>query len=159
MYEIDEPGDGNMMGFGSIHTVLQLIPPGNKNASDVNARANRILAPMWQRYSQVAWPSIRPLAAPKCFRTCPSTIGILSLASQFLVCQSTPDDLLHNRRESLRIGDLARVEPKHLFVNVSEQIERLDADLGPVQSVASGETRNFHPVRVNLSIDVALRRD
>jgi hypothetical protein len=44
------------------------------------------------------------------------------------------------------------VPKKHLNASV----QRLDADLGPVQSVASGETRNFHPVRVNLSIDVAL---
>lgn len=82
------------------------------------------------------------LAAPKCFSAFPSTVGILSLARQFLVCQSTPDDLLHDRRKSFRISDLSRVEPKYLLVNVSEQVKRFHADVGAI--------------RVDLPIDITL---
>lgn len=96
-------------------------------------------------------------AARKRFRACPSVVRVFCFASDFLVCESTPNDLLHDNCEPFGISELARVESKYLFIDVPEQVERLDTDVRSVQSALQQAPEVFHAVRMDLSLDIGFR--
>src|ERR1700688_888419 len=50
----------------------------------------------------------------------------------------------------------AIVVPKHLFIQVAEQVKRLDADIGSLQSALDQTPKVFESVGVNLSVNVFL---
>src|SRR5580698_2231053 len=61
-------------------------------------------------------------------------IGLTELTSEFFVSHAASDNLFHDDGKPLRIGHLARVEPEGLLIDVTEQVERLHADVGTAQS-------------------------
>lgn len=49
------------------------------------------------------------------------------------------------------------VKPERLFIDVAEQVERLDADVGAFQRTLKQAPEVLQPVRVNLPTDVLNR--
>ena len=78
----------------------------------------------------------------------------LRFASQFLVRDPASDNLFHDTREPLRVRQLAGVETECLFVDVTEQVEGFDADVGSVEAPLQETPEVLHPVRVYVLIHV-----
>jgi len=76
------------------------------------------------------------------------------LASQLLVSNTASHNLFHNRTETFRVREGTEVIPETLFVQVPEQMERLDADVSPVQSALQETPEVLHRVRVNVAVHV-----
>src|SRR5205823_4198092 len=55
-----------------------------------------------------------------------------NLASEFLVGKALANDCADPNVKAFRVGHLAVVESPSLFVDVAEQVKRLNADIGPV---------------------------
>ena len=76
------------------------------------------------------------------------------LASKLLVGNPTSNDLFHDSAESLSIRQGAEVIPEGLFVQVPEQMKRLNADVGPVQTALQETPEVLHRVRMDVSVNV-----
>jgi hypothetical protein len=85
-----------------------------------------------------------------------SSSSLLSLAREFFVRHAPSDNLFHDGGEAFRIGGLAVVIAKCLFIEVAEQVEGLNADVGAVQAALQETPEVFHAVRVNISANVFL---
>jgi hypothetical protein len=85
-----------------------------------------------------------------------SRTAALRLASEFQVRQTTACTLAEYGREAAEVSQLAQIEREHALVQVAEQVEWLDADVGAVQSALEKRPEVLHVVRVNLPIDVPL---
>src|SRR5271154_5046365 len=71
-----------------------------------------------------------PFARLSCSWVPSAGIGLTKLTSEFFVRHAASHDLFHDDGEPLRIGHLARVEPKGLFIDVAEQMKWFHADIG-----------------------------
>lgn len=78
----------------------------------------------------------------------------LFLASEFVPRQAATGDLGAYDGEPLRVGQLASVVPEGLFVQIAEQVERLDADVGSMQLALYQRPEVLHRVRVNIALGV-----
>jgi len=52
-------------------------------------------------------------------------------AGQLLVSQATANNLFHSEHEAVNIVSVAVIKPERLFIDVPEQVERLNRDIVP----------------------------
>src|ERR1035441_5222124 len=81
------------------------------------------------------------------------------LRRKFSVGQSLADDLRTQQTEAVRIGNLlflcrAVVEAERLLIHVTEQVERLNANVSSTQATLEQAPEVFNSVCVNLSTEV-----
>src|ERR1017187_54890 len=82
------------------------------------------------------------------------------LANEFGIGEALPCNLRHGHTEPLgishgfSIGVLAVVVAKRLLIDVPEQMERLYADIGPVQATLQETPEILHRVRMHVAIHV-----
>lgn len=74
---------------------------------------------------------------------------------QLGVLQTTANDAHDSNQEPARVGVLALVEPERLLIEVSEQVKRFDADIGPANGALEKRPEVFKAVGVNAVFDVA----
>ena len=79
-----------------------------------------------------------------------------SSAGQLTVGQALACDLAGQPLESLTVAGLAGVEAEGFLVEVAEQVERLDADVGALDGPLEQRPEVLDSVGVNLAIDVLL---
>ena len=72
----------------------------------------------------------------------------------FFVCYAVTDNLFHDGGETLRIRGLAVVIAERLFVQITEQMERLNADIGAMQTALEQAPEILHRVRVNIAVRI-----
>ena len=77
-----------------------------------------------------------------------------ALAGQLLVGDSASDNLFHYSNETLRVRGLAVVVAKCLFIDIAEQVERLNADVRAMQATLQETPEVFHRVGVDLAVHV-----
>ena len=121
-------------------TVLKCANSGCDSNSSAVSGDGRIASP-----APVSCMSIGPSAIRDTF---------LDLTSQLLVSDTATNDLFHNSAEPLRIRQRAVVIPEALFIQVPEQMERLNADVGPVESTLQQAPEVLHGVRVDVAIHI-----
>lgn len=68
--------------------------------------------------------------------------------------EAPPGNHLHDGVEAGEVVGLAVVEGEHPLVDVAEQVERLDGDVGTVQAALEEGPEVLDAVRVDLAIDV-----
>ena len=76
------------------------------------------------------------------------------LAGKFLVSNPASNNLFHDASKAFRIRKVPGVVAESLFVNVTEEMERLDADVGSMQATLQEAPEVLHRVGVDVSIDV-----
>src|SRR5271157_2681698 len=76
------------------------------------------------------------------------------LAGEFRIGEPLADDLTNANIEALGIGHLAVVESKRLLVNVAEQVERLNTDVGSMQATLQETPEVFHHIGMNVAVRV-----
>ena len=82
------------------------------------------------------------------------------LPRQLIECQALADDALHGKVEAFGVSHLAVVVAIGLFVQIAEQVERLDADIGSADQAAFQQAPEvLQTVGVDIAVDVLLRRD
>jgi hypothetical protein len=86
----------------------------------------------------------------------PSTLSVLGFSGKTSMRQPLPGDRPHYDCESLSIAKLAMVESKRLLIDVSKQIERLDADVGSVQTTLKQAPEVLQSIGVHLAIHITL---
>src|SRR5882724_1032953 len=80
------------------------------------------------------------------------------LASYFGIGQSLSDDVRGNVFESQAImSKCPKVVTEHLFVEIPEQVERFDADIGAFQLALEQAPKVFESVGVNLPVNIPFR--
>ncbi len=87
--------------------------------------------------------------------------GIGPFASEFLIGDSTASDMTHSHLKTVPIANEvvllgAIVVPENLFVQITEQVERLNVDVRSLESALEQAPEVFESVRVNLSVHIAL---
>ena len=65
--------------------------------------------------------------------------GVCALASEFLIGDSTIDDMTHHAEKTSQVRDAILfgstiVVPEHLLINVAIEVERFDANICALQS-------------------------
>lgn len=83
-----------------------------------------------------------------------SSSRLLGLTSEFGVCHAASDNLFHDGGESFRIGGLSIVVAKGLLIEIAEQVKRLHADVGAVQTALKQTPEVLHRVRVDIAVNV-----
>ena len=76
------------------------------------------------------------------------------LAGEFRVSHPLADDLTNANIKPLGIGHFPIVESERLLVNVAEQVERLNADVGSMQAALQQTPKVFHAVGMNITFHV-----
>lgn len=84
-------------------------------------------------------------------------LGWRRSADEFGVGQALPNDGAQRLNEPRSIVSPAVVEPERFFVDVPEQVERLNTNVGSVNRPLQECPKILNPVGVNRSIDVFLR--
>src|ERR1700751_3010538 len=80
-----------------------------------------------------------------------------SFSSNFSVGQTLPDDMRGDMFKSRSVvGQFSEVVAEHLFVEIPEQMERLDANVSAFQSAFDQAPEVFQTVRVGAAINVFL---
>lgn len=79
---------------------------------------------------------------------------MLAVPGEFGVCEPASGGEAQHGREASEVGQLALVESEHALVQVSEQVERLDADVGAVKATLEQRPEVLGSVGVDLPIDV-----
>lgn len=82
------------------------------------------------------------------------TRRVCCLASQLRERQPTSDDLSSRRTEPLEVRHAAIIESIRLFVQIPEQVERLDAHVGTLDAALQQRPIILQAVRVDRAIDV-----
>ena len=90
------------------------------------------------------------LTAPLAFRS----LSLLTFPSEAIPCEATASYLRTQDSEAFRIRQFAPVVAKCLFVEVSEQVEGLHADVGAVQLAFNEAPKVFHRVGVDVAVYV-----
>lgn len=75
-------------------------------------------------------------------------------AGELFVGDATANNLLHDERETLGVSQLAVVKAKRLFVNVAEQVKRLNGYVSPIYPTLQETPEVLATVRVYLSIHI-----
>jgi len=101
-----------------------------------------------------SYASLAVLAALLSVARTPSAVGVLGFPRQLIVCNSAPNDLFHDGGKAFTVRQLAVIVPKNLFVNIAEQVKRLDADVRSVQAALKQRPEILQPVGMNLPIDI-----
>jgi hypothetical protein len=78
-------------------------------------------------------------------------------ASQLGVRQPLSHDALHRIHKSLSIVMLALVESERLFIEIAEQVERLNADVRSLQTALQERPEVFNSVRVYVALNLRFR--
>jgi hypothetical protein len=86
----------------------------------------------------------------------PSTVSVLGFSGKTSMRQPLPGDRPHYDCESLSVAKLAMVESKRLLIDVSKQMERLDADVGSVQTTLKQAPEVLQSIGVHLAIHITL---
>jgi len=97
-------------------------------------------------------------AAPRFPRPCRNSLKQcwrFRLAGQFLVSQSPSDDLRKRQGEASAVIVLAFVVAERLFVQIAEQMERLNTYVGSFQSALQQRPEILNSVRVDIAVYVA----
>jgi hypothetical protein len=89
-------------------------------------------------------------SAPLAFRS----LSLLALSGEPIPSQTTASNPRTNDTEPLRVIQFALVVAKRLFVQISEQVERLNADVGAVKLSLDHTPEILHRVRVDVATDV-----
>lgn len=82
---------------------------------------------------------------------------ITGFASQLHIAKPLPDDALCGLNESPRVIVFALVKAKRLFVQIAEQVERLNAHVRPFNSSFKQAPKVFQSVGMDMAFRVALR--
>jgi hypothetical protein len=82
---------------------------------------------------------------------------LTTLTDQIHVFQTLPNNATNSRYKATSIGVLALIEPESLFVEVSEQMKRLDINVGSFDRALEQAPEVFQPVRVNVALSIANR--
>jgi len=85
---------------------------------------------------------------------------IRSFASEFIPSEALADDLRNNHAESVAVSDElvfggAMIKAEHLFVQISEEVEGLSADIGSLESALEETPEVLKTVCVDLPVNVA----
>ena len=88
-------------------------------------------------------------------------LWICLLTDQLLIGEALSGDLGHGQREAVQIVDgvafpAAIVEAEHLLIEVAEEMEGFDADVGSVDAALEAGPEVLDSVGVNIAIDVLL---
>jgi hypothetical protein len=83
-----------------------------------------------------------------------SSSSLLSLAREFLIRHAPSDNLFHDGGEAFRVRGLPVVVAERLFVQVAEQVEGLDANVGAVQTAFEQAPEVLHRVRKDIAVHV-----
>jgi hypothetical protein len=102
--------------------------------------------------------SLRPRLPRPCRPSTKHFVCRFRLACQFLVCEPPSDDLRKCQSEAPTVIVLALVVAKRLLVQIAEQVERLDADVGSFQAALQQRPEILDSVRVDVAVDVSFRR-
>lgn len=78
------------------------------------------------------------------------------MTSEFRISEATARDMLQQRRESSEVVEAAQVVGEHALVEVTEQVKRLDTDIGAVETTLEQAPEVFDAVGVDLAADVSL---
>jgi len=78
----------------------------------------------------------------------------VNLASEFCVGQPLSANRTNHGGKPFRVGHLAIIEAARLFVDITEQMERLYADIGAVERSLQETPEVLHPVGVDIAIRV-----
>ena len=62
-------------------------------------------------------------------RLCNDSVRVI-FANQLFVCDAAPGHVLENFYKSLCVCALALIKPKSLFIEIPEEMKRLDTDVG-----------------------------
>src|ERR1035437_3520801 len=73
----------------------------------------------------------------------------LHFSSELLVGETATNNLAHRKHEAVTVGHVPVVEAVNFFVKVSEQVERLNADVGAFQRTLQETPEVLKPVRVD----------
>ena len=129
-------------GFG----VRELRPLGrNSNASETEKKGIAEVAEKEQGQGLAF-----SLSAPLAFRS----LSLRALPCKPIPRQAASGNLRADVREKLCIAQLATVVAEGLFIQVTEQVEQLHADIGSVQLALYQAPEVFHRVRVNIAANV-----
>ena len=90
------------------------------------------------------------LTAPLAFRSLP----LLTFSGKAIPCQSAARNLRTNNSEALRICQLSPIVAVRLFIEVAEQVERLDTDVRAMELPLYQTPEIIHCVRVDVSTGV-----
>jgi hypothetical protein len=82
--------------------------------------------------------------------------GEASIPDQALIVQASPNDGAEHRDEPARIIVRALIKPERLFIEVTKEVERLDADVSAFDPALQRAPEVFHAVSVDAAINVRL---
>jgi hypothetical protein len=88
--------------------------------------------------------------------SCLEVLHILSLPGQLLIGQASASDRRKNFREATTVAIvmLALVISERLLIEIAEQMERLDADVGSFQAALQQRPEILDAIRVNIAANV-----
>jgi len=86
-------------------------------------------------------------------------VSVRSVTRECGIGHATANSLHHGESEAVFIGERVIfgstiVEPKHLLIDVPFKVERLNCNVGPVQSTLQQGPEVLHPVRVNFATNI-----
>ena len=100
--------------------------------------------------SGVAW-NRSELSGSRCSTAASLTrMGHLRFPGQFFVRETTANDVSHCEHEALKVGQVAVVVAERLFVDVPEQVEWLDGNIGSVEGPLQQRPEILQSVRMNV---------
>jgi hypothetical protein len=76
------------------------------------------------------------------------------LAGEDIPCEPLADDLTHGKVKAFAVVQLAIIEAVHLFIEVTEQVERLNRNVGSVQAALQETPEIFHSIGVDVPVNV-----
>jgi hypothetical protein len=82
------------------------------------------------------------------------SLSLFAFSGESVTGEATASNLRTNYREAIRISKLAPVIAKALLIEVSEQVERLHADICAVKLPFHERPEVFHSIRVDVSLGV-----
>jgi hypothetical protein len=86
-----------------------------------------------------------------------SNRGVIRLPRQLLIGQASASDGGQDFREAIPVIALAFVVAERLLIQIAEQMEGLDADVGSFQAALQQRPEILDPVRVDVAVNVLFR--
>ena len=134
--------DTEPQGYG----VRELRPPGG----DTDAREAEEKGHAQSTEKEQGQGLAFSLPAPLAFRS----LSLLALPGEPIPSQATASNLTANNGEAFRIRQLPTVVAEGLFIQITEQMKRLNADIGSVKLTLHQAPEVFHRVRVDVAANV-----
>jgi hypothetical protein len=88
--------------------------------------------------------------------TCLTVSREHGLAGQFREGETTTKDCFQHFAEASNVRSLPLIVPERLLVQIAEEMERLNADVGSLDASLKQRPKVLNPVSVNVSLNVAL---